>query len=100
MTNYLDLEINHNYRKGYQDGFADGYAEAWVPVAEATPDNGQRVQIYIDTMRGGICDYAYYEGGRFMGSHWNFDQESVTHWMPEPGAPASETEGGGDAADV
>ena len=87
MTNYLDLEINHNYRKGYQDGFADGYAEAWVPVAEAKPRTNQKVIVYIDAVGFGIVDTATYRGGVFAGTKWKTDQESITHWMPEPGAP-------------
>lgn len=87
MTNYLDLEINHNYRKGYQDGFADGYAEAWVPVTEATPKNGEKVLVYAGTQLGDVIDIALYKGGAFHGLSWNLQNTGVSHWMPLPGAP-------------
>ena len=93
MTDYIDLEINHNYRKGYEDGFADGFAEAWVPVAEAKPDDGQKVLVYIDVFSGGLIDVGTYRGGAFTGTKWRINHDQVTHWMPLP-APPKEVQDG------
>ena len=90
MKNSLDYEINQDYRCGYNAGFADGRAAAWIPVADATPDAGQKVMVYISAFSGGLVDTATFRGGVFTGSHWHCEQEQITHWMPLPEEPEAE----------
>ena len=63
----------------------------WIPVSERLPENNTRVFVVNKFGQRDMADV--YEGA--FENCWDIDDadETITHWMPLPAAPAIQAEG-------
>ena len=75
------------YKNGYEKGKQD--AMKWISVKDRFPEHLAFILCYLIYDEICVCQWdSIHE--RWIENTWNYDKDSITHWMPLPTVPKEE----------